>query len=234
MTTQTLNRPAKAQSHTSESTTGRTTVPTWAALKTAYKGAESRGVKARSSAYDAVARGFALTAETESDAKSGAVKARSEASRAREVIDAFKIESGNVFALSPMRIAQVVKVYAATARAGLDPFSDSGRKVFTALDTVRKFDVGALDKVADAVKGQPEKADKILADGVEKAKEADKARKAAKKDAPEKATAVTGIKGVTAFAESALAIVRKDSATATPEEKAAARKALEALLAHLQ
>ena len=232
MTTQTLNRPKVAE-HSSESTTGRTTVPTWAALKTAYKGAEGRGVKARSAAYDAIARGFALTAETESDAKSGAVKARSDASRAREVIDAFKIESGNVFGLSPMRIAQVVKVYAATARAGLDPFSDSGRKVFTALDTVRKYDVDALNKVADSVKGAPDKADKTLSDAVEAAKQTAKDRKAGKAST-DKATTVTGIKGVTEFAESALAIVRKDSANATPEDKAALRQALEALLAHVQ
>lgn len=230
--TTTTTATTTAAKHTTETTTGRTTVPTWAALKTAYKGAEGRGVKARSAAYDAIARGFALTAETESDAKSGAVKARSEASRAREVIDAFKIESGNVFGLSPMRIAQVVKVYAATARAGLDPFSDAGRKVFTPLDQVRKFDADALNKVADAVKGAPDKADKILSDAVETAKDTAKNRKAAK--AEPKSTTVTSLKGVTEFATGALAIVRKDSATATPEDKAALKAALEALLAHVQ
>lgn len=226
MTTQTAQRPT----HTSEAP--KVVAPTWAALKTAYKGAEGRGVKARHSAYDAIARGYSLTSETEADAKSGAVKARSEASRAREVIDAFKIESGNVFGLSPMRIAQVVKVYAATAKAGLDPFSEAGRKIFTALDTVRKFDGDALNKVATAVKADPDAMDKTLADAVETAKATAKDRKAAK--AEPKTTAVTSLKGVTEFATGALAIVRKDSATATPEDKAALKAALEALLAHVQ
>lgn len=228
MTVQTVNKPS---THTSEAP--KVTAPTWAALKTAYKGAEGRGIKARGAAYDAIVRGYGLTSETESDAKSGAVKARSDASRAREVLDALKVESGNVFGLSAMRVAQVVKVYQATARAGLDPFSEAGRKVFTPLDQVRKFDADALTKTADAVKGAPDKADDTLAKAVETAKETAKNRKTAKAST-DKATTVTGIKGVTAFAESALAIVRKDSATASEEDKAAARKALEALLAHLQ
>lgn len=232
MTTMTEQATSTTVTHTTATSTGRNTVPTWAALKSAYKGAEGRGLKARGAAYDAISRGFALTEETETDAKSGAVKARSEASRAREVIDAFRIESGNVFGLSAMRIAQVVKVYAATARAGLDPFSDSGRVVFTALDQVRKFDADALNKVADAVKGaKAESRDKVLSDAVETAKATAKARKSSKVE--EKVTSVSGIKGVTAFAESALEMVRKESATASPEAKAAARKALEALLAHL-
>lgn len=233
MTAETMTRP---QAPTRVSESPKVQAPTWAALKAAYKGAEGRGVKARGAAYDAITRAFALTSETESD-KAGAVSARSEASRAREVIDAFRIESGNVFGLSPMRIAQVVKVYKATARAGLDPFSEGGRAVFTALDQVRKFDNDALNKVADQVKGSPDKADQILADAVDAAKEASKARKARKAlkaSAPQnKPIQVTGIPGVTAFAEAALGVVRKESATATPDEKAAARKALEALLAHL-
>lgn len=233
MTATTMTAPTTGATHTSNSATGRNTVPTWAALKTAYKGAEGRGLKARGAAYDAIARGFALTEETETDAKSGAVKARSEASRAREVIDAFKIESGNVFGLSAMRIAQVVKVYTATARAGVDPFSDNGRKMFTPLDQVRKFDADALNKTADAVKGAPDKAGKILSDAVETAKETAKNRKTDKGTGKETVTVVKSVSDVTAFVQGNLPLVRQAVATASDADKAALRKALEAMLAHV-
>lgn len=206
--------------------------PSWASLKSAYKSAERSGTTARGKAYDTIVRGFALTSETDSDVKSGAVKARSEASRAREVIDALSVESGNVFGLSAMRVAQVVKVYAATARAGVDPFSDKGRSLFTSLDTIRKFDTDALTGTADAFKEAPDAAKAgVLEDAVKAAKVTAKNRKTKEPEA--KSVNVSNLGAVQAFAEAALPMVRKVSATASLEEKAAARKALEALIAHL-
>ena len=227
-TTTTAVAPVKS----TRSTTAK--VPTWVALKSQYQAAERSGRTARGKAYDTVTRAFALTSESE-NGKDG-VKARSARSRASEVIDGLAIESGNVFGLSAMRIAQVVNVYQATATAGLDPYSAEGREVFTPLDTIRKFDADALTKAARAFKGAtPEAKAEVLAKAVETAKETAKSRKSIKETAAtNKPIQVTGIPGVTAFAEAALAVVRKESATATPEEKAAARKALEAILAHLK
>lgn len=224
MTTTTTTAPVKS----TRSTTAK--VPTWVALKSQYQAAERSGRTARGKAYDTVTRAFALTSETESG-KDG-VKARSARSRASEVIDGLAIESGNVFGLSAMRIAQVVNVYQATATAGLDPYSAEGREVFTPLDTIRKFDADALTKAARAFKGAtPEAKAEVLAKAVEAAKATAKARKSTP-DAT-KATTVENLGAVQAFAEAALPMVRKVAATASPEDKAAARKALEALLAHL-
>jgi hypothetical protein len=213
-------------------------VPTWATIKQAYKAAETSGVKARFKANDAVVRAYALTDETSTDAKTGAVTARSEADRSREVLDALNIVSGNVFGLSAMRVGQLVKVYRAIGVSGTDPFSDQGRALFTPFDAIRKADVNALPTVAKAVEEAAEgKAGDVLAKAVETAKETAKARtaanKAAKDAAEPKTVTVTGLSQVVKFAEAALPMVRKVSATATPEEKAEARKALEALIAHL-
>lgn len=219
--------------HTTETSTGRNTVPTWAALKTAWKAAEASGVKAKGKAYDTIVRAYALTAETETDTK-GTVTARSERSRGREVLDALKVEAGNVFSLTDVRVTQVVKVYATIARAGLDPFSDQGKALYPQVEVIRKNDVGALDKVADAIKaGKPGETKAALDKGVEDAKATAKARREA---STPKATTVTvkDLAGVQKFAEGALPMVRKVSATASEEDKAATRKALEALLAHLQ
>lgn len=225
MTTTTTTAPVKS----TRSTTAK--VPTWVALKSQYQAAERSGRTARAKAYDTITRAFALTSETE-NGKDG-VKARSARSRASEVIDGLAIESGNVFGLSAMRIAQVVNVYQATATAGLDPYSADGREIFTALDTIRKFDADALNKAAKSYKGAtPEAKADVLAKAVETAKETAKARKSTKGEEA-KATTVTNLEAVQAFAEQALPMVRKVSATASPEAKAAARKALEALLAHL-
>jgi hypothetical protein len=212
-------------------------VPTWASLKTSYRAAEKTGVKARHTAYAAIVRAYALTDGTETD-KGGTVVARSEASRNREVLDALNVESGNVFGLSAIRVGQLVKVYRAIALSGTDPFSSAGQSVFTTWDAVRKADITALDGVAKDVKAADEgKARTVLAAAVETAKQVAKDRAAANKAAKDAETpttvAVTGLKQVVSFAEAALPMVRKVSATATPEEKAEARKALEALLAHL-
>jgi hypothetical protein len=225
---------------------GRNTVqvPTWAALKTAYKAAESSGVKARFKAYDAIVRAYALTSETDTDSKSGAVSARSESSRSREVIDALGVESGNVFGLSAMRVAQVVKVYTAIAATGADPFSDAGRSVFSKFDQIRKFDADALSKAVTAVVAAPEETDgdvlgkaDVLAEALSAAKETAKTRAAAnkaKKAASEGTTvAVKSLGDVTAFAAGVLPLVREASATASDDEKAALRHALESLLAHV-
>lgn len=226
MSTTTAPAPVKS------TTTPKVVAPNWAALKSAYQAAERSGNTARSKAYDTIARAFALTSETE-NGKAGTV-ARSDRSRAGEVIDALNIASGNVFGLSAMRIAQVVKVYGATARAGRDPFAKEGREIFTALDTIRKNDADALNKAADAFKGAtPETESDVLAKAVADAKEASKARKAGKAST-DTTKVVENLAAVTAFAEAALPMVRKVSATASPEEKAAARKALEAILAHLK
>ena len=165
-TTTTAPAPVKS----TRSTTAK--VPTWVALKSQYQAAERSGRTARAKAYDTITRAFALTSETESG-KDG-VKARSARSRASEVIDGLAIESGNVFGLSAMRIAQVVNVYQATATAGLDPYSADGREIFTALDTIRKFDADALAKAAKAFKGAtPEAKADVLAKAVEAAKAGD-------------------------------------------------------------
>lgn len=216
-------------------------VPTWAALKRDYRAAEVSGVKARFKAYDAVVRAYALTDETSTDSKSGAVSARSEAERAREVLDSLNIASGNVFSLSSNRVGQLVKVYRAMALSGVDPFSEAGRKTFTLWDTIRKNDITSLDAHAEQVKtAEPGKAGEALNKAVEEAKEAAKVRAAAnkaKKEADAAKTvvkAVTGLAQVLQFAEQALPVVREASATATQEEKDATRKALEAILAHLK
>lgn len=212
-------------------TTKNAKVPTWASLKAAYKGAETRGTTARGVAYDTVTRAFALTSESE-NGKDG-VKVRSARSRATEVADGLGIESGNVFALSPMRIAQVVAVYRATATAGLDPYSKEGRAVFTALDTVRKHDADALDKAAKAYKGAtPEAKAETLDKAVADAKAAAKARKASKAETST-TVKVENLAQVTEVATAMLATVRKASADASADDKAALRKALEALLAHV-
>lgn len=218
-----------------------TVVPTWAALKRDYKAAETSGVKARFKAYDAVVRAYALTEEMSTDSKSGAVVARSEADRNREVLDSLNIVSGNVFSISAMRVGQLVKVYRAMALSGTDPFSDLGRKAFTLWDSIRKNDVTSIDAHAEDVKAaEPGKRGEALNKAVEEAKAAAKARaesNKAKKEAEAAKTVVktvTGLDQVLAFAEQALPVVRAASATATKEEKDATRKALEAILAHLK
>lgn len=222
-----IEAPAKV------SETPKVQVPTWAALKTAYKSAETSGKKAQRRAYDTIVRAFSLTAESGAD-KKGTVTARSERERGREVIDALKIEAGNVFGLSEVRVGQIVKVYGAIGRSGIDPFSDRGQALYAGFETIRRTDLDSLPKASLAVKGAKEGEEgKALTEQVAKAKESAKAKREAKESKTDKVTTVTSLKGVTAFAESALAMVRKESATASPEDKAAARKALEALLAHL-
>jgi hypothetical protein len=218
--------------------TPKVAVPTWAALKASYRAAETSGVKARFKAYDAVVRAYALTDETATDAKSGAVTARSEADRNREVLDSLNIAAGNVFSISAIRVGQLVKVYRAIALSGTDPFSDLGKKSFTAWDAIRKADITSLDAHAEDVKtAEAGKAGAVLAAAVETAKQVAKDRaasnKAAKVAGEPKTVTVNGLAQVLAFAESALPVVRKMSATASEAEKAATRKALEALIAHL-
>jgi len=212
-------------------------VPTWATLKASYRQAEQSGVKATRKAQETVVRAYALTEETSTDAKSGAVSARSESERSREVLDALNIVSGNVFGLSAMRVAQLVKVFRAIALSGVDPFSASGQQVFTSWDAIRKADVTSLESHAEQVKTAENKA-AALSEAVKVAKEVAKTRtaanKAAKAAGEPKAVTVTGLSQVVAFAEAALPIVRKVSATVSEADKAEARKALEALLAHLQ
>jgi hypothetical protein len=220
-----------------QATTTAVSVPTWATLKASYRQAESSGIKATRKAQETVVRAYALTDETVTDAKSGAVTARSESERSREVLDALNIVSGNVFGLSAMRVAQLVKVFRAIALSGVDPFSGAGQQVFTSWDAIRKADVTSLESHAADVKTAESKA-VALSEAVESAKKVAKDRAAANKakkdaDAPTMVT-VTGLSQVVAFANQALPMVRKVSATATPEEKAEARKALEALIAHLQ
>lgn len=217
---------------TTTPTVATTSVPSWASLKTQYRGAEQRGVKARNAAYDVITRAFALTSETESG-KDG-VKARSDRSRAAEVLDALGVESGNVFALSVVRVAQIVKTYGAIARAGVDPYSDNGHALFAQFDAIRKADAGSLDRAADRYRGASDNdKEATLVKAVAEAKEAAKSRKSDKGETT-KAVKVDSLQGVLAFAEAALPVVRKESATASEADKAAARKALEALLAHLQ
>lgn len=227
----TMTSPVRATTATTVS------VPTWAALKAAYKAAEKSGTASRFKAYDAIVRAYALTDETESD-KGGTVVARSEASRNREVLDALNVESGNVFGLSAIRVGQLVKVYRAIAISGTDPFAGAGRTAFTAWDAIRKADITALDAVAADVKAaETGKAGAVLAAAVETAKQTAKDRAAANKAAKDAeaptTVAVTGLSQVVAFATAALPMVRKVSATASEADKAEARKALEALLAHL-
>jgi hypothetical protein len=223
-----------APAKTVETTTVKTAkVPTWAALKAQYRGAEQRGNTARGVAYDTVTRAFALTSESE-NGKKGTV-ARSARSRASEVVDGLGIDAGNVFGLSPMRIAQVVAVYAATAKAGVDPYSKEGRALFTPLDTVRKFDAEALTKAANAVKGaKPEDKAKVLSEAVDAAKKTAKERQASKKAETSTTVKVESLAQVTEVATAMLATVREASAKASEDEKAALRKALESLLAHVK
>lgn len=221
-----------------KTTTPTVSVPTWAALKSAYKAAETSGVKARFKAYDAVVRAYALTDETATDAKSGAVTARSEADRNREVLDSLSIASGNVFSISAIRVGQLVKIYRAIALSGVDPFSGAGQSVFTSWDAIRKADITSLDgHAADVKAADANKRGEALNAAVETAKQVAKERaasnKAAKAAGEPKTVTVTGLSQVLAFAEQALPVVRAAGATATEEEKAATRKALQALLAHL-
>jgi hypothetical protein len=220
----------------SKSTTPTVVAPTWATLKKSYREAEVSGVKARFKAYDAVVRAYALTDETATDAKTGAVTARSEADRNREVLDSLNIGSGNVFSISAIRVGQLVKIYRAVALSGVDPFSGAGQQVFTSWDAIRKADITSLESRAADVKAAESKA-VALSEAVESAKQVAKDRAASNRaskalDEPRKVT-VSGLSHVLAFAEQALPVVRKVSATATEEEKAATRKALEALIAHL-
>lgn len=215
--------------------TARTEVPTWAMLKASYKQAETSGKKAQRKAYDTIVRAYGLTDATETD-KKGTVVARSDRARGREVLDALTIEAGNVFGLTDVRVTQVARVYLAIGSAGADPFSEAGQALYAQFETIRRNDVTALDKASNAVKGaSADKKAGALSDAVDASKKAAKERAAAKKaeNGKSTATAVDSLKAVTTFAEGILPMVRKVSATATPEEKAAAKKALEALLAHL-
>jgi len=228
----------------STQTVARATAPkveafTWSTLKREYKAAETSGVKARFKAYDAVVRAYALTEETSTDSKTGAVAARSEAERNREVLDSLNIASGNVFSISAIRVGQLVKVYRAIGLSGTDPFTEAGRSVFTQWDAIRKADITSLDGHAANVKAvDANKRGAALNEAVATAKQVEKdraaANKAAKAAGEPKAVTVTGLSQVVAFAEAALPIVRKVSATVSEADKAEARKALEALLAHLQ
>ena len=221
---------APQAAHTSE--TPKVQVPTWAALKTAYKSAETSGKKAQRRAYDAIVRAFSLTSESGTD-KKGTVVARSERERGREVIDAFKIEAGNVFGLSEVRIGQIVKVYGAIGRSGIDPFSDRGQALYAGFETIRRTDLDSLGKASTAVKAaKAGEESKALTAQVEAAKAIAKEKRDAKGTTP-KAVTVKDLAQVQAIAESMLPVVRKASATADAKEKAAVRKALEARLAHL-
>lgn len=212
-------------------------VPTWATLKTSYQQAEKSGRTAQFKAYDAVVRGFALTSETTTDAKGTTVKV-SDASRSREVIDALKIIDGGVFNLGGMRIAQVAKTYRAVALSGLDPFSEAGHSVFSKFDAIRKFDVTALSDAAESLEGKSgEQFKAALESAVQDAKKAAKDRAAANK-AKNKANepvvvTVKSMADVTSFVTGNLPLVREASATASDEDKAALKKSLEAMLAHL-
>ncbi len=95
---------------------------------------------------------------------------------------------------------------------------------------VRKWDGDALEATAEAVKAQPAKAEEILDAAIAEGKAKAKARKAAK--AAEDAKASNLVAATKVLADM-LPTVRDAAANAKPEEKAEARKALEALLAHL-
>ncbi len=228
-----MNNATAVQTPARVSESPRVVVPTWASLKTAWGQAETSGRKAQRKAYDTIVRAFALTDATGTDAK-GAVAARSDRERGREVIDALKVSEHNPFGVTDVRIGQVVKVYSAIARSGADPFSDQGIALYAGFETIRRNDLDSLNKAADQVKGAKSDArESTLADAVTASKEAKKARTAANKATPGTSTTVKDLAGVQAIAEAMLPMVRKVSATADPKAKAAAKKALEALIAHL-
>lgn len=228
------NKPAGAMA---DAVKDAVQVPTWGSLKTSYQQAEKSGKTAQFKAYDAVVRGFALTSEVTTDSKGTTVKA-SDAARSREVIDALKIVDGGVFNLGGMRISQVAKTYRAVALSGLDPFSEAGHSVFSKFDAIRKFDVNALDGVSESLSemsGEPLKAalDTAVADAKKVAKDRAAANKAKNKANEPVVVTVKSMADVTSFVTGNLPLIREASATASDEDKAALKKALEAMLAHL-
>lgn len=199
------------------------------ALATAYKRAAASGEGSRVKAYDAAVRALSIVPDTKS--VKGVEVALTTEEKAREVATAFGIGTdGGVFKMRSPRIAQIFRTYAAQGKANVDPFAKEGHALFSKFDMVRKWDGDALEATAEAVKAQPAKAEEILDAAIAEGKAKAKARKAAK--AAEDAKASNLVAATKVLADM-LPTVRDAAANAKPEEKAEARKALEALLAHL-
>jgi hypothetical protein len=239
MTTATASRPAKAATpkatpaHTTETPSRATTDGNGKALRldlptlaSAYKRAASAGEGSRVKAYDAAVRAMGVVPDTKSE--KGVTVALKPEEKAREVASAFGIGTdGGVFKMRSPRIAQLFRTYTAQGKAGVDPFTKDGHALFSKFDMVRKWDGDALDTVATAVKAKPEDTAKILDDAIAAGKAKAKARREAK---------AAKTKGLALFAEDMtkfLPNLREIAAKASDDDKAKARKALEALLSHL-
>lgn len=239
MSTQTANRPTKAATPAHTSSTpkaavadknGRKVRLDLPALTTAYKRAAVAGEGSRTKAYDAAVRAMSVVPSTK-QVKGADVNLTIE-ERAREVAAAFGIGTdGGVFKMRAPRIAQIHRNYTAQGKAGIDPFTKEGHALFTKFENVRRYDADALDTVANAIKAKPEDTNVILDKAIEEAKAKAKARKDANKAAK---TAKGGLKELTATFGDMLPMVRDSVAKATAAEKAEARRALEAMLAHLK
>jgi hypothetical protein len=200
------------------------------ALATAYKRAASAGEGSRTKAYDAAVRALSIVPDTKS--VKGVDVALTTEEKAREVTSAFGIGTdGGVFKMRAPRIAQIFRTYAAQGKANVDPFAKEGHALFSKFDMVRKWDGDALESAALAVKANPAKAEEILDAAIAEGKAKAKARKAAKASEDAKKG---NLAEITATFGDMLPMVRDSVAKATVAEKAEARKALEALLAHLK
>jgi hypothetical protein len=207
------------------------------ALATAYKRAAASGEGSRVKAYDAAVRALSIVPSTKS--VKGVDVALTTEEKAREVTSAFGIGTdGGVFKMRAPRIAQIFRTYTAQGEAGIDPFAKEGHALFTKFENVRRYDAEALPALSKAIKADKAKdadeqtgAVKILDEAIEAAKAKAKARTAAAKAAK---TAKGGLKDLTATFGDMLPMVRDAVAKATNAEKAEARAALEAMLAHLK